>query len=112
MIFLPTVGAWPAVRRGGQPGGPAVDLGYQDRPSLFDAALDLAGLTGTETIIDVGCGDGRYLAARGVRGHRGALLGLDLSPGMAVVSARYGGAAVADARRLPIRTCAVVFACR
>ncbi len=77
---------------------------YQDGPSLFDAALDLACLTGTETIVDVGCGNGRYLAALHARGHRGVLLGLDLSPGMAAGSARYAGAAVADARRLPIRT--------
>jgi SAM-dependent methyltransferase len=44
--------------------------------------IDLAGLTGTESVADVGCGNGVYLAELARRGHRGPVVGLDLSSGM------------------------------
>jgi SAM-dependent methyltransferase len=51
---------------------------------LFSWVLDLAGITegGTESILDVGCGNGAYERALVRRGHRGARVALDLSPGM------------------------------
>jgi ubiquinone/menaquinone biosynthesis C-methylase UbiE len=44
--------------------------------------IDLAGLDGNEPILDVGCGNGAYLAELARRGHAGPVLGLDLSSGM------------------------------
>jgi SAM-dependent methyltransferase len=76
---------------------------------LYAWALDLVGLHGDETVVDVGCGNGGYLAALERRGHRGAVLGLDLSAGMAAAArARSSRASVAvgDAQALPITTAA------
>jgi SAM-dependent methyltransferase len=67
--------------------------------------LDLAALTGTETVADVGCGNGRYLAELARRGHRGRALGLDLSAGMlaaARTAAGNAGLAAGDAAALPL----------
>jgi SAM-dependent methyltransferase len=76
---------------------------YRSGPPLTDTVLDLAGLTGSERIVDVGCGNGVYLAALRRRGHTGPVLGLDLSAGMAREAATHGGStAVADAQRLPL----------
>ena len=38
---------------------------------LHNRSLDLAELRGDESVVDVGCGNGRYLAALRARGHRG-----------------------------------------
>jgi SAM-dependent methyltransferase len=65
-------------------------------------ALDLAELTGDETILDVGCGNGTYLSALRRRGHRGPVLGLDYSPGMARHARAFAATTVADAQALPI----------
>jgi SAM-dependent methyltransferase len=74
-----------------------------DLPALV---LGLAGLRGGETVADVGCGNGAYLAELARRGHTGPVLGLDLSAGMlAAAGRRVPGArlAVADAVALPVR---------
>jgi SAM-dependent methyltransferase len=67
--------------------------------------LKLAGLTGRETVAEIGCGNGPYLAELARRGHAGRLLGLDLSPGM-LASTRGAvprvGLTVGDAQRLPM----------
>jgi SAM-dependent methyltransferase len=56
---------------------------FQDPPvDLPAAVLGLARLAGTETVTDIGCGNGRYLAELARRGHRGRVLGVDLSTGM------------------------------
>src|ERR1700730_17114378 len=49
---------------------------------LASAVLDLAALTGTETVAEIGCGNGRYLAELGRRRHAGRVFGADLSAGM------------------------------
>ena len=74
-----------------------------DLPALV---LGLAGLRGGETVADVGCGNGAYLAELARRGHTGPVLGLDLSAGMLSAARRRApgaGLAVADAAALPLR---------
>lgn len=75
----------------------------------MDDALDALGATGGETVLDVGCGTGRWLAALRLRGHTGRLLGVDLSPGMAATAATRAGVptVVADAVALPLPDAAV-----
>ena len=77
---------------------PAMDL-----PSLV---LELAGLHGDETVADVGCGNGVYLAELARRGQAGPVLGADLSAGMLQAAggrAPGAGLVVADAAGLPLR---------
>jgi SAM-dependent methyltransferase len=65
--------------------------------------LDALALEGTESVLDVGCGNGTYLAELRQRGHAGRLVGVDLSPGMAREAATSGAAVlVADAAHLPL----------
>ena len=74
-----------------------------DLPALV---LGLAGLRGGETVADVGCGNGAYLAELARRGHTGPVLGLDLSAGMLRAARRRAPGArltVADAAALPLR---------
>jgi SAM-dependent methyltransferase len=70
------------------------------------AVLDLAGARGDETVADVGCGNGAYLAQLARRGHAGQVLGVDLSLGM-LAAARHRAPAAAlaagDAAALPLR---------
>jgi len=54
----------------------------QPRLRIHDWALDLGDLAGDETVLDVGCGNGSYLAALQRRGHRGLVVGMDFSAGM------------------------------
>jgi SAM-dependent methyltransferase len=79
---------------------------YQQPPiDLMATVLDLAGLVGHETVADIGCGNGKYLAALELRGHAGRLLGVDLSPGMLGITraiAPRAAVTVADAQRLPL----------
>ncbi|HUB41183.1 MAG TPA: methyltransferase domain-containing protein [Streptosporangiaceae bacterium] len=79
---------------------------YQDpRIDLVSTVLGLAGLTGAETVVDVGCGNGIYLAGLAHRGHRGLMAGVDLSPGMLAAArsaAPDAGFSIGDAARLPI----------
>jgi ubiquinone/menaquinone biosynthesis C-methylase UbiE len=78
------------------------------RRDLHNASLDLAQLRGDETVVDVGCGNGRYLAALRARGHRGVVVGADLSEGM-LRTAPAGTASLllSDAQALPFRDAAV-----
>lgn len=78
----------------------------QPRLDLHNSSLDLAALRGDEAILDVGCGNGRYLAELRSRNHRGFLCGADLSEGMlrtARPSIGDGPLLVSDAQRLPFR---------
>lgn len=80
---------------------------YQEpKLDLPSAVLDALDLAGAETVADVGCGNGRYLAELGRRGHQGDLVGLDASPGMLAAARGQSpgaGLAVGDAVALPLR---------
>ncbi len=71
---------------------------------IWGGSLDLAGLQGDESMLDIGCGNGLCLGALRGRGHRGPVFGADLSVGM-VRSARplagEGPLLVSDAQALP-----------
>ncbi len=76
------------------------------RIDLPAAALDLATLCGDETVVDVGCGNGGYLAELARRRHAGRVLGVDLSAGMLQAARRHAPAAsltAGDAAALPLR---------
>ncbi len=78
----------------------------QPRIDLARETLGLAVLAGDETVADVGCGNGRYLAELARRGHAGPVLGADMSPGMLLAArsaAPRAGLMVADAAALPVR---------
>jgi SAM-dependent methyltransferase len=77
---------------------------YQRPPiDIVGTVADLIGAE--ETVADVGCGNGAYLAALAARGHQGHVLGVDMSPGM-LAAARQRvsyGLIAADATALPVR---------
>jgi SAM-dependent methyltransferase len=88
---------------------------YQ-RPALDlpAAVIGLIPLTGSETVADVGCGNGYYLAELARRGHRGPVLGIDMSPGMLAAAGRRAPAArlvAGDAAELPLRGQAADLTC-
>lgn len=66
-------------------------------------AIDLAGLRGDERVLDVGCGNGLYLAELAARGHRGPVIAMDLSLGMLDAARRRSPTALVagDAQSLP-----------
>jgi SAM-dependent methyltransferase len=76
------------------------------RLDLPARVLDLAALHGDETVADVGCGNGAYLAELAGRKHAGPVLGVDLSVGMLQVSrprAPQAHLIAGDAAALPLR---------
>ena len=80
------------------------------RVDLAARVLDLAAPAASATIVDVGCGNGMYLAELARRGCAGRVLGVDLSHGMLTAARqRLHGAAPAvalanaDATALPLR---------
>lgn len=84
----------------------AIYAWQEPRLDLVALVLDSLSLEGDETIIDVGCGNGRYLAALFERRHGGITAGVDFSPGM-LASGRRGVTSIplvcGDAGRLPLR---------
>jgi ubiquinone/menaquinone biosynthesis C-methylase UbiE len=86
---------------------------YSYQQPLMDlpaVVLDLAALRGGETVADVGCGNAAYLAELGSRGHAGAVIGVDLSPGMLRAARNRAPSAslfAGDAGALPLRDNAV-----
>ena len=81
----------------------------EPRLNLPALVLDSLSLNGSEVVVDVGCGNGMYLAELARRGHRGQVLGVDLSPGM-LAAARHRSPAAhlvgGDAASLPLRPAA------
>ena len=76
------------------------------RRDLHGSSLDLAELAGDEAVLEIGCGNGRYLDHLRARGHRGVVIGADLSEGMLRTArpATDGPLLVGDAQTLPFRT--------
>jgi SAM-dependent methyltransferase len=72
--------------------------------SLVPWVLDGAGLTGGEAVLDVGCGNGAYLAELTGRGHRGPVVGVDASAGMLAAVPVAVPLVVGGAQRLPFRS--------
>jgi ubiquinone/menaquinone biosynthesis C-methylase UbiE len=64
-----------------------------DLPALV---LNLAAPAESDTIADIGCGNGRYLAELARRGFPGRVLGADLSPGMLQAARDHLNAAAAS----------------
>jgi SAM-dependent methyltransferase len=58
--------------------------------------LDLAAPAESDTIADIGCGNGRYLAELARRGFPGRVVGTDLSPGMLQAARDHLNAAAAS----------------
>jgi SAM-dependent methyltransferase len=78
---------------------PAIDL-----PRVV---LELVSTTGHESVVDVGCGNGRYLAELARRRHVGLVIGIDMSAGMLAVAgdnAPEARSVCGDACALPLRT--------
>lgn len=77
---------------------------YSEHPDDPVAAVTaVLGLSGEESIADIGCGDGRFLAHIAQSGHRGRLIGVDTSPAMVAAAGQIPGveAVPGDAGRLP-----------
>jgi SAM-dependent methyltransferase len=78
---------------------------FQKPPiGLWDKVLDLAEVRGQESVLDIGCGNGAYLATLARRGHVGTVVGADMSIGMLEAARPRAAAAqllVADAQRIP-----------
>ncbi len=74
---------------------------YLSGPSLSARVVDLVPADGV--VADVGCGNGVHLERLRRRGRNPTIVGLDLSPGMALVASVQAPAAVADAQALPLR---------
>ena len=75
------------------------------RIDLPATVLRLARMDGVETVADIGCGNGAYLAELSRRGHGGRAVGIDLSAGMlkaARVAAPGARFLCGDAARLPL----------
>jgi SAM-dependent methyltransferase len=72
------------------------------RIDLQASVLDLAAPAPSDTIVDVGCGNGTYLAELSRRGFAGRVLGVDLSLGMLTAARQrlsgIGAAGAAGAR--------------
>lgn len=60
---------------------------YTIGPALEDGVDATLKLTGTENMLDVGCGPGSFLGRLAAGGHTGRLLGVDLSAGMTALAA-------------------------
>lgn len=64
-----------------RPGSPWVAPYYPTPDAVIERMLHLVGCSNADTVIDLGCGDGRVLVAAGRRGARG--VGYELDPQLA-----------------------------
>ena len=72
------------------------------RIDLPARVIDLAAPAPSDTVADVGCGNGMYLAELARRGFPGRVLGIDLSLGMlAAARARLATAGAPGSGRVP-----------
>jgi trans-aconitate methyltransferase len=79
--------------------------------AMAEEVLRLVQLNGSESVLDIGCGDGRTTAELAARLSHGTITGLDSSCNMIeLASSRFGPAVhpnlhflAADARRLPLK---------
>lgn len=86
--------------------------GYAERTFETGRITWASPLAGDETILDVGCGNGRDLLALRADGHRGRLIGVDFSVGMVgTVAADVAERVVGDALALPLPDGSVDVAC-
>jgi ubiquinone/menaquinone biosynthesis C-methylase UbiE len=80
---------------------------YQERTVNLDAEVcALLRLSGDERILDAGCGPGLFLRYLRQQGHRGELIGIDQSAGMAAAAhseALLIQAVAGDVTRMPFR---------
>lgn len=88
---------------------------YSETPDDVNAAVtDALALTGTEHLLDVGCGTGEFLTHLVESGHTGPLIGLDTSQSATEAAARLHGVeaihAPAEDIPLPDSACDVVTA--
>jgi trans-aconitate methyltransferase len=67
------------------------------RIDLPAAVLGLSSLRGQEIVVDIGCGNGAYLAELARRRHTGPVVGVDLSAGMLAAARRRAPAAALTA---------------
>ncbi|WP_280414963.1 class I SAM-dependent methyltransferase [Nocardia carnea] len=69
------------------------------------AVLAALGLTGSEALADIGCGDARFLAYLREMGHTGRLVGVDTSRTMVAAAATITGVTAihGEASRLPLQ---------
>jgi len=78
----------------------------EPRINLPGAVIDLANPADDDVVMDIGCGNGAYLAEIARRGHRGPVIGIDLSTGMLETARQAAPAAhvvAGDASSLPLR---------
>jgi SAM-dependent methyltransferase len=78
------------------PAGLVFDLKIRYRSRVMDTGRVLAHVSSGESVLDIGCGTGLLLTELALRGHRGRLLGVDVSRGALALAEK---AAVALAAR-------------
>ncbi|WP_280489278.1 class I SAM-dependent methyltransferase [Nocardia carnea] len=69
------------------------------------AVLTALGLNGSDDLVDIGCGDARFLAHLRETGHTGRLVGVDASPTMVATAATIPGVTAihGKASKLPLQ---------
>src|SRR5690606_18340795 len=69
------------------------------------AVLNALGVTGSEDLADIGCGDARFLAHLRATGHTGRLVGVDASLTMVAAAATIAGVTAihGEAGQLPLQ---------
>lgn len=76
---------------------------FADRTPYSSRVPLVHPLSGNETVVDVGCGDGGYLLNFHANGHTGTLIGVDFSLGMLVgIRPEVALRVVGDAQALPL----------
>ena len=83
VVFAAAICAWPGAtwtspQQAQQPARPP-DVGFvPTRPAVAEAMLDMAKVTASDVVYDLGCGDGQIVVAAAKRGAR--VVGVDIDP--------------------------------